>query len=101
MRVLPQYADSFPEVVAEFTRSTRAESGCLWFEWSRSIDDPNEYVLIEAFRDESAGSAHVQSHHFKTAIKTLPPFLRETPQIINMSLPQDDWSLLGELAVET
>src|SRR5580658_3152213 len=100
-RVLPEHADRWPEIADPFTQSTRAEPGCLWFEWSRSVDDPNEYVLIEAFRDEFAGATHVQSEHFKTAMKALPSYLGETPKIINMNLPQDDWSLLGELAVES
>jgi hypothetical protein len=29
----------------------------------------------------------------------LPPHLVETPKIVNFTLPQDDWSELGELAV--
>jgi quinol monooxygenase YgiN len=101
MRVLPEYADRFPEIVDGFTRSSRTEPGCLWFEWFRGIDDPSEYVLIEAFRDELAGAAHVQSEHFKTAINTLPRYLRETPKIVNVNVAQDDWSLLQELAVES
>jgi quinol monooxygenase YgiN len=48
-----EYADRWPELVADFTEATRAEDGCMWFEWSRSLSDP-----------------------------------------------QDDWSLLGEMAVE-
>jgi quinol monooxygenase YgiN len=55
--------------------------------------------LIEAFRDGEAGAAHVQSEHFKDAQQTLPPFLAETPRIVNMTLPQDDWSRLGEMSV--
>jgi quinol monooxygenase YgiN len=27
----------------------------MWFDWSRSLDDPAEYVLLEAFRDQDAG----------------------------------------------
>jgi quinol monooxygenase YgiN len=73
--------------------------GCLWFEWSRSIDDPDEYVLVEAFRDGDAGSAHVQSAHFRQAQQTLPAHLAETPRIVNFTIPQDDWSRLGEMAV--
>lgn len=98
-RVLPEHADRWPEITAEFTRATRAEPGCLWFDWSRSLDDPAEYVLIEAFRDDAAGAAHVGSEHFATARRTLPQFLAETPRIVNATLPQDDWSLLGELSV--
>ncbi|GAB3165021.1 putative quinol monooxygenase [Microbispora hainanensis] len=98
-RVLPQYADQWPEITREFTEATRAEPGCLWFDWSRSLDDPAEYVLVEAFRDDEAGAAHVGSEHFRTAQRTLPPHLAETPRIVNVKVSQDDWSLLGEMAV--
>ncbi|MGW6215373.1 putative quinol monooxygenase [Streptomyces sp. NPDC055109] len=98
--VRPEYADRWPEITADFTAATRAEPGCLSFDWSRSVEDPTEYVLVEAFRDDDAGAAHVQSAHFKAAQQTLPPHLSTTPRIVNMKLPQDDWSLLGEMAVE-
>ncbi|NUP02891.1 MAG: antibiotic biosynthesis monooxygenase [Nonomuraea sp.] len=98
-RILPEHADRWPEISAEFTDATRAEPGCLWFDWSRSVDDPAEYVLVEAFRDDEAGAAHVTSDHFKQAQRTLPGHLAETPRIVNATVPQDDWSLLGEMAV--
>ena len=66
-RVLPEHADRWPEISGEFTRACRAEPGCLWFDWFRGVDDPNEYALTEAFRDGDAGAAHVQSEHFKKA----------------------------------
>jgi quinol monooxygenase YgiN len=98
-QVLAEHADRWSEITREFTEATRAEPGCLWFDWSRSIDDPAEYVLVEAFRDDEAGAAHVQSAHFKQAQQTLPPYLAATPRIVNTTLPQDDWSELGEMAV--
>jgi quinol monooxygenase YgiN len=98
-RVRPEHAHRWPEITADFTRATRAEPGCLWFDWSRSVDEPTEYVLLEAFRDQEAGIAHVQSAHFRAAQQTLPPHLVETPRIVNATIQQDDWSLLGEMAV--
>lgn len=98
-QILPEHADRWPEIARDFTQATRGEPGCMWFDWSRSIEDPNEYVLVEAFRDDEAGAAHVQSEHFKAARQTLPPYLAETPKIVNMNVPQDDWSALGEMAV--
>jgi quinol monooxygenase YgiN len=98
-RVRPDDADRWPDISRDFTLATRAEPGCLWFDWSRSLDDPNEYVLVEAFRDGQAGAAHVQSAHFKAAQRDLPPHLAETPRIVNVTVDQDDWSELGELAV--
>ena len=69
--IKPEYADQWPEISRVFTEATRAEPGCLWFDWSRSVDNPNEYVLVEAFKDGDAGGAHVNSDHFKTAQKEL------------------------------
>jgi quinol monooxygenase YgiN len=97
--ILPEYADQWPDISREFTQATRSEPGCLWFDWSRSLDDPTEYVLVEAFRDDDAGAAHVQSAHFKTAQQTLPPHLAATPRIVNFKIEQEGWSELGEMQV--
>jgi quinol monooxygenase YgiN len=98
-RVRSEDADHWPDIVADFTAATRGEPGCLWFDWSRSLDDPSEYVLVEAFRDGDAGAAHVGSDHFRQARQSLPPHLAETPRIISQTLDQEGWAQLGELAV--
>ncbi len=98
-RIRPEHVEDWPEVSRPFTEATRAEAGCLWFTWSRSLDDPGEYVLVEAFRDGDAGAAHVQSEHFRQAQADLPPYLLETPRIVSTTVEQDDWSLLGEMEV--
>ena len=97
--VRPEYADQWPEIVRDFTEAVRAEPGCLWFDWSRSVEDSAQYVLVEAFRDGDAGAAHVQSEHFKAAQQKLPQYLVRTPRVVNTSVDQDDWSLLGEMEV--
>lgn len=99
-RINPEDADRWPEISRSFTEATRAEEGCLWFDWSRSLDDPEEYVLVEAFRDGDAGGEHVNSDHFKAAQRDLPPHLQETPKIVNFEVEGTDWSRLGELAVD-
>jgi quinol monooxygenase YgiN len=97
--VRPGDADRWPEISRDFTAATRGEPGCMWFEWSRSLDNPAEYVLVEAFRDQDAGVAHVSSALFKQAQKTLPPHLAETPKIVSVTVEQDGWSELGEMVV--
>jgi quinol monooxygenase YgiN len=92
-------ADVWPHIAADFTTATQAEPGCLWFEWSRSVTNPDEYVLVEAFADDAAGAAHVQSEHFRNAQRVLPAHLVETPRIVSVTVPQDGWSRLGEMAV--
>jgi len=97
-KVKPESADRWMDVVQDFTQATRAEAGNLWFEWSRNVDDANEYVLLEAFKDDAA-AAHVQSDHFKKAISEMPAHLQDTPQIRNMVLEGDDWDRMGEMTV--
>ena len=100
-RVQPEHADEWPRDPRAFTEATRAEPGCLWFDWSRSLDDPTEYVLVEAFRDGDAGAAHVQSDALRGRDQqTLPPYLVETPRIVSQTVDQDDWSELGEMTVD-
>lgn len=98
--VKPEHAERWPDISRAFTEATRAEPGCLWFDWSRSLDDTHEYVLVEAFRDDEAGAAHVGSEHFRQATRELPAYLSATPKIVSQSVDQSDWSELGELAVD-
>jgi quinol monooxygenase YgiN len=98
-QIKPEHADDWPEISRAFTEATRAEEGCLWFEWSRSLDDPDVYVLVEAFRDGEAGGAHVGSDHFRAAQAELPPYLARTPDIVSTEVDQDGWNELGEMRV--
>lgn len=98
-QVKPEHADDWPRITQEFTDAVNAEPGCLWFEWSRSVEDREEYVLVEAFVDEEAGAAHVHSDHFAKATSELPGYLVATPRIVNAEVPGTQWSELGEMAV--
>ena len=96
----PNWSDRWMDLVHDFTEATRAEPANLWFEWSRSVEDPGEYVLVEAFEDDGAGP-HVNSDHFKRAMVALPQALVETPHIINTTIEGvNDWSRMGELTIE-
>ena len=95
----PEWSERWLDLVGEFTTATRAEPGNLWFDWSRSVDDPDEFVLVEAFRDDGA-EAHVTSDHFRRALQTMPEALAEVPRIINVAIEgATDWSRMAELTV--
>jgi len=99
-RVKAEYIEDWLTITKAFTEETRAEPGCLWFEWSQNLDDAAEFVLVEAFADSAAGAAHVTSAHFKRAQQELPGHLAETPMIVHFNDPEiSGWSALGELAV--
>ena len=63
------------------------------------MGDPTVPEIPDVFRDGDAGGAHVGSDHFKEAQRTLPPYLAQTPRIVNFEVDQDDWSELGEMRV--
>jgi quinol monooxygenase YgiN len=93
-----EYADQWVELSREFTEATRAEPGNVFFDWSRSIDDPNTYVLIEGFDDDGA-VPHVTSDHFRKAQSEFPRYLAETPYIRNVQGQAEAWDRLGEMEV--
>ena len=94
------WSEKWLDLVDGFTQATRAEPKNLWFDWHRSVEDPSEFVLVEAFEDDGA-APHVESEHFKQAMKDMPQALAETPHIINTVIEgANDWSRMGELAIE-
>jgi quinol monooxygenase YgiN len=95
----PEWTDRFPGLVADFTAATRSEPGNLWFDWSRSLENPAEYVLVEGFRDGDAGKEHVGSEHFEKFIRDTPQALAATPQIVSQTVDATGWSQMGEMQV--
>jgi quinol monooxygenase YgiN len=85
--IRPEHSAEFLDLVADFTNAVRAEPGNLFFDWSRSIDSPNQFVLLEAFADGEAGAEHVNSEHFKTAMAWIPQVIASKPEIINVEIP--------------
>ncbi|MDN3292991.1 putative quinol monooxygenase [Streptomyces ficellus] len=97
--VRPEYRDQWLTLVDDFTRATRAEPGNLFFDWSRSVDDPDRFVLLEAFADAEAGAAHVASDHFKAGLEAMAGAIARTPEIINVEVPgQSGWGAMAELS---
>ncbi|MFI1966964.1 putative quinol monooxygenase [Streptomyces pathocidini] len=97
--VRPEHSEDWLDLVDGFTRATRQEPGNLFFEWSRSVDNPHQFVLVEAFRDSEAGRAHVESEHFGAAMDAMSYAIAETPQIVSTEIADSDgWGRMGELS---
>ncbi|MET8336952.1 putative quinol monooxygenase [Streptosporangium canum] len=95
--VRPERSEEWLSLVDDFTRATRQEPGNVFFEWSRSVETPHQFVLLEAFASSAAGEAHMGSEHFKTAMAWMPEVIAKTPEIINVEVPGDGWSQMAEL----
>jgi quinol monooxygenase YgiN len=91
-------ADQFMDAASDYTAASRAEEGNVFFEWSRSLEDPTTFVLLEAFRDADAGAAHVAGQHVKDFFGWAPDWVSATPQIIYIDGPDlTGWGPMGEI----
>jgi quinol monooxygenase YgiN len=96
--IKPEKAEEWPSLVEEFTQATRAEEGNIFFEWSRSLEEPNTFVLNEAFQDDGAGP-HVNSDHFKKFVDWAPDVVATRPGIISVQgVDGDGWGEMGEIS---
>jgi len=95
---LPEWTDRWMDLVADFTQATRQEPGNLFFEWSRSVENPAEFVLVEGFTDDGAGP-HVSSEHFAKATSEMGQALVRTPQIVSRQVEGDGWGEMGEVTI--
>ncbi len=96
--VRPEKVDEWISLATAYAEAVEAEEGCLFFEWSRSLDDPTVFVAVEGFRDAGAGEAHVGTAHFAELIDRGPDLVAEQPSIIYIDAPQvDGWGPMGEI----
>jgi quinol monooxygenase YgiN len=98
--VKPEHVEGWPEATRAFTEATRAEPGNLFFEWSRSVEEADTWVLVEGFQDDAA-EAHVGSDHFQAGVETMRELVTATPRIISGTLEGvDGWGPMGEIQVD-
>ncbi|MDX2357829.1 putative quinol monooxygenase [Dietzia sp. PP-33] len=96
--VKPEFVDRWLDATREYTEATRAETGNLWFFWTRSVDRDDTFLLCEGFADDGA-AAHVNSDHFTAGIATMRPMLVTTPDIISRQVDGEGWDKMGEMQV--
>lgn len=92
----PGQRDNFFSQIEPFVNSTRDEPGNIFFEWAETVDVPDQFVMLEGFESPAAGEAHVNSDHFKAALKWFPTVFAEPPQIIHVEAPGAGWGQMAE-----
>ena len=96
--VRPERAEEWSALAAGYARAVDAEDGSLFFEWSRSVEEPGTWVCIEGFRDADAGAAHVGTQAFRDFVWKAPDLVAAQPQIIYVDSPDlTGWGPMGEI----
>ena len=91
-------ANQWEALARQYARDVNSEEGCLFYTWHRTVDDPNEWVCVEGFRDQDAAVAHVNSAAFKNMVEVAPDLVASQPLIINTTIEQNDWGPMGEIS---
>jgi quinol monooxygenase YgiN len=71
-------ADQVRALLAQHSRTSAAEAGCLRFTAHQDAEDPTRFALYESYVDDAAFAAHRRTEHFRINIEqTLVPMLEE------------------------
>jgi quinol monooxygenase YgiN len=90
--------DEWLELADSYAKAVNAEEGSVYFEFSRTVDDPNTFICIEAFKDAEAGGAHVNTEHAKNFFGAAPYLVSAQPQIVYIDSPDfKGWGPMGEI----
>jgi quinol monooxygenase YgiN len=97
--VRPERAEEWSTLATDYAHAVQAEEGSLFFEWSRSLEEPDTFVCVEGFRDADAGAAHVGTQAFQDFVAKAPDIVAAQPEIIYVDAPDvPGWGPMGEIA---
>ena len=63
IRLKPEGIDAFRACVAELAEPTRAEEGCLFYEFYQSDEDPTVCYFLEEWRSQADLEKHLKTPH--------------------------------------
>mgnify|MGYP000871371528 CR=1 FL=1 len=86
IQVLPEHRDAFIAASLANARASRQEPGIAQFDLLQQTDDPNRFLLIEAYRTPDAPAAHKDTPHYVTWRDTVAPMMA-TPRTSSKFTP--------------
>jgi autoinducer 2-degrading protein len=97
VHVKPENCRPFIAATLENARNTVREPGALRFDVLQQADDPNRFVLYEAYRDEAGAAAHKETAHYATWRDNVAPWMAEPRRGVkhNSLFPEtvDQWAV--------
>ena len=73
--VIPAYLEPFIQATTENHKESVKEPGNLRFDLLRNDDNPNRFVIYEAYVDETAAKAHKDTAHYMKWRETVAPWM--------------------------
>lgn len=76
--VKPEYISDFIEACSKNHEESVKEFGNLRFDFLQKADNPNEFVLYEAYENETAAAAHKETAHYKEWRETVADWMAKS-----------------------
>lgn len=77
VHVKREYIDTFIAATLDNARQSVQEPGIAGFDVVQHQDEPDKFVLVEAYRTPDAPAAHKETAHYKNWRDTVAPMMAE------------------------
>jgi autoinducer 2-degrading protein len=77
IRVRPDQVDAFVEATRRNHEASTREPGNRRFDVIRSLEEPDRFVLYEAYVDEASAAAHKETDHYRAWREVAEPMMAE------------------------
>jgi quinol monooxygenase YgiN len=82
VRVKPENAAAFEALMTEVRAQTRAnEPGVAYYDFARSVDDPELFVVVEVYRDTEVHAGHMASPWVRESLPKSAALMSGKPEI--------------------
>jgi autoinducer 2-degrading protein len=77
VRVKPECVEAFKQATLANARESLKEPGVAQFDVVQQQNDPTRFVLVEAYRDATAATAHKETMHYPVWRDAVAPMMAE------------------------
>jgi quinol monooxygenase YgiN len=82
LRVKPENAAAFEALIDEVGEMTRVhEPGVACYAWSKGVDEPETYLIIEVYRDVAAQASHMATAWVRDSLPKSAALIEGKPDI--------------------
>ena len=92
VKVKPDCIEAFKQATTDNARKSRLEPGISRFDVVQRVDDPTQFVLVEAYRSVEATAAHKATEHYATWRDRMESLMAEPRSSVKYSnvFPDDE-----------
>ncbi|MCC8146443.1 MAG: antibiotic biosynthesis monooxygenase, partial [Bacteroidales bacterium] len=72
--IKPEYVEKFKSLTSELIKNTRKEEGNVFYQLYQSVENPNDFIFYEIFKDQESLDAHSNAAYFEEFLKSIEGF---------------------------